>query len=93
MPTLSGEVGATRPLAVLVPQRQQPGAPALRGHSGPLRRYDRGRRIGKVAQHLPAHCRIGIEQPFQDGHRAQVKVAGLRDASLGKIDETSVRWE
>ena len=87
--TLGREVRAARPLAVLVPQRQQPGAPALGRHPRPLRRHDLGRRVRKIPQHLPADRRVGVEQPVQDGHTLRLRSLCLRAAALGKIDEAS----
>jgi hypothetical protein len=65
---ISGEAGASRPLAILALQGQQPRAPALPGHLCALRRDNLSRRLHQIVQDLPADGGIRIQQPVHHGH-------------------------
>ena len=61
---------ANVPQPILPPERQQPRAPALGRDAGTLGGDLVGRRIGQVAQRLPADRRVRIEQPVERVHQA-----------------------
>jgi hypothetical protein len=56
------------PLSLVILETEQARSPSLLGNTGSFRRDRFRRRVGQVPHHLPAHRRIGIEQPVRNVH-------------------------
>jgi hypothetical protein len=74
VPRLLGRPERTRRFPL---QGQQACTPTLRRHPRTLGRDDLRRRVGKVAQGLPADRGIGVEQPVENGHEAESSNVGV----------------
>jgi len=65
----AGPVRAAIPMAVRTLQCKQLAAPTLGGHAYTLGSHLVRGCVGEVAHHLPANCRVGVEQPLDERHR------------------------